>query len=116
MSERVDIDALKEAIQGARGVAKQPGIEPRIESHTEPRLAGGGAKKKSGKRLRTYGFGTLSLDEQQQFQSELRAHNIAFKIAGKGAEQEIILREADVAEVFPEGIERLLAAFGIAIG
>jgi hypothetical protein len=116
MSEPVNLDALREAIRGAKGIAKQPPIEPPIEPRAESPIVSGGAKKKSGKRLRTYGFGLLSLDEQQRFQSELRAQNIAFKIAGKGAAQEIILLEADVNEVFPGGIENLLAAFGIAIG
>jgi hypothetical protein len=71
---------------------------------------------KSGGRLRTHGFGLLSLDEQQQFQRELRARSIDFRLVGKGAGQEVSLLKASVDGDLSEVIRNLLAKFGLAIG
>lgn len=44
---------------------------------------------RSENRLRTSGYGFLPYERQKEFQEALHRHKIAYRLAGKGADQEI---------------------------
>lgn len=74
---------------------------------------GGVVKMKSENKLRTGGYGFLPYERQQEFQEALRRCRIAFRIVGKGADQEITLLKISATGVIPAAIKAVLAAFGI---
>jgi hypothetical protein len=112
MSEPVNLDALREVMQDARGVEGKD-IAKRED---KVKLDKGKPGKRFGKGLKTNGFGTLSLDEQEQFQQSLRAHSIEFGLTGKGLDREVILPQSSLEGETAEVIRNLLASFGLAVG
>jgi len=113
MSEPVNLDALRAVIQEARGIGGQ---EPVFRSPPREKPEKIKPGKGFGKRLRTNGFGTLSLDEQERFQQSLRAHSIDFGLVGKGIGREVVLPQSSLEGEMAEVIRNLLASFGLAIG
>lgn len=110
MSEPVNLDALREVIREAGRVDQPPpGLPAEEKARVKP-------AKGPGKGIRTCGFGSLSLDEQERFQRELRAQGIEFGLAGKGPGREVVLPPSSVEGESYEAILNLLAAFGLAIG
>ena len=71
---------------------------------------------RSENKLRTSGYGFLPYERQQEFQKALRRHRIAYRLAGKGADEEITLMKISVTGVIPTAIKTLLEAFGIELG
>lgn len=110
MSEPVNLDALREVIRDVRGMA---GPEPAAE-RAQPEKAKPG--KVSGKRLRTSGFGLLSLDDQERFMGGLRAQDIEFGLVGKGVDREAVLPQSSLEGEPAEALLNLLASFGLAVG
>jgi hypothetical protein len=106
------MDALREVIRDARGVEGQD-IAKREEKVKLEKAKPG---KRFGRGLRTNGFGTLSLDEQEQFQQSLRARSIDFGLVGKGLGREVILPQSSLEGETAEVIRNLLASFGLAVG
>ena len=71
---------------------------------------------KSENKLRTRGYGFLPYEQQQEFQEALHRRQIAFRLAGKGADQEITLLKISATGVIPTVIKTILEAFGIELG
>jgi len=71
---------------------------------------------KSENKLRTSGYGFLPYERQREFQETLRRHKIAYRLAGKGADQEITLLKISATGVIPAVIKTILEAFGIELG
>jgi hypothetical protein len=107
------MDALRAVIQEARGVAGQEPVFSSPPMEKPEKIKPG---KGFGKRLRTNGFGTLSLDEQERFQQSLRVHSIDFGLVGKGISREVVLPQSSLEGEMAEVIRNLLASFGLAIG
>jgi len=64
-------------------------------------------------KLRTHGYGFLPYDQQQEFQEALHRGRMAFRLSGKGADQEITLLKISATGVIPAVIKTILEAFGI---
>jgi hypothetical protein len=108
MSEPVNLDALREAVRNAKNV---DGQEQVVKGAEKSKLE----KAKSGERLRTNGFGKLSLDDQEQFMQGLRAKDIEFGLVGKGADREVVLPQSSLEGKSAEVVMSLLASFGLAV-
>ena len=67
-------------------------------------------------KLRTSGYGFLPYDQQQEFQEALHHGQIAFRLSGKGTDQEITLLKISATGVIPAVIKTILEAFGIEFG
>lgn len=70
----------------------------------------------SENKFRTSGYGFLPDERQQEFQETLRRNKIAYRLARKGADQEITLLKISATGVIPTVIKTILDAFGIEIG
>jgi hypothetical protein len=108
MSEPVNLDALREAVRDAKNIDWQ---EQAVKGAERVKLE----KAKSGERLRTNGFGTLSLDDQERFMQGLRAKDIEFGLVGKGADREVVLPQSSLEGKLGEVVMSLLASFGLAV-
>lgn len=73
---------------------------------------------KSGYKLRTRGYGVLPYEQQEAFQKALRRRHIAFRLAGKGIDQEITLLNLKISAtgLIPAVIKAVLEAFDIELG
>lgn len=108
MSEPVNLDALREAVRGAKNI---DGQEQVVKGAERVKLE----KAKSGERLKTNGFGKLSLDDQERFMQGLRAKNIEFGLVGKGVDREVVLPQSSLEGKLAEVVMSLLASFGLAV-
>ena len=71
---------------------------------------------RSENNLRTDGYGFLPHERQLEFQEALRRHKIAYRLASKGASQEITLLKISATGVIPAAIKTILEVFGIELG
>jgi len=71
---------------------------------------------KSDDKVRTTGYGFLPYERQREFQEALHRQRIAYRLAGKGADQEITLLKISVTGVIPAAIRTMLEAFDIQLG
>ena len=68
---------------------------------------------KSENNLRTKGYGYLPYEQQERIRQMLRAKKTAFRLAGRGADEEITLLKISVTGVIPAVIKAILGAFDI---
>ena len=66
--------------------------------------------------LRIRGYGFLTREQQQEVQKALRRHQVAFRLAGRDADQEINLLKISATGVIPAVIKQILRAFDLELG
>jgi hypothetical protein len=75
---------------------------------------------RKGNRIRTKGYGFLPEEEKQDIQKQLQAAKVAFRLVGKGLNQEITLLNINITAtasgIVPTVIKAILDAFAIDIG